>query len=178
MSLPYALLTALAEKSSSGLELARRFDKSIGYFWSASHQQIYRELSQLEKAGLIKSEAQPNSQGQKKNYKLLPSGREKLQLWISSDDDGTALRDSLMVRMRAEAALGSGGIEATLQHRLQAHHEKLERYREIEARDFSCEAKTRAQALQHLILTAGIRHELFWTEFLDQALITLNEDYP
>ncbi|MER7163689.1 PadR family transcriptional regulator, partial [Streptomyces lydicus] len=47
MSLPHAILTALLEKPSSGLELTRRFDRSIGYFWSATHQQIYRELGKL-----------------------------------------------------------------------------------------------------------------------------------
>ncbi|MFZ4189794.1 PadR family transcriptional regulator, partial [Streptomyces pseudogriseolus] len=51
MSLPHAILTALLEKPSSGLELTRRFDRSIGYFWSATHQQIYRELGRLEGGG-------------------------------------------------------------------------------------------------------------------------------
>ena len=45
MSLAHAVLTSLIEKPSSGYELARRFDKSIGYFWHATHQQIYRELA-------------------------------------------------------------------------------------------------------------------------------------
>ena len=35
MSLPHALLTALIEHPGSGLELASRFDRSIGYFWQA-----------------------------------------------------------------------------------------------------------------------------------------------
>ena len=60
MSLPHAILTALLEKPSSGLELARRFDKSIGYFWSATHQQIYRELAKLEeRAGPGPAATQP-----------------------------------------------------------------------------------------------------------------------
>jgi len=42
MPLDHALLVALSERPASGLELARRFDRSIGYFWHASHQQIYR----------------------------------------------------------------------------------------------------------------------------------------
>lgn len=63
MSLPYAILTALAEKSGSGLDLARRFDKSIGYFWSATHQQIYRDLARLEKSGLIDVTPQPGRAG-------------------------------------------------------------------------------------------------------------------
>ena len=55
MSLPHAILTALLEKPSSGLELTRRFDRSIGYFWSATHQQIYRELGRLEAEGHIRA---------------------------------------------------------------------------------------------------------------------------
>ena len=50
MSLAHALLTSLQEKSSSGYDLARRFDKSIGFFWRATHQQIYRELARMEAA--------------------------------------------------------------------------------------------------------------------------------
>ncbi|HEX5361461.1 MAG TPA: PadR family transcriptional regulator, partial [Fluviicoccus sp.] len=57
MSLPHALMTSLLEKSCSGYDLARRFEKSIGYFWRASHQQIYRELGRMEEAGWIRSEA-------------------------------------------------------------------------------------------------------------------------
>ncbi|MBA5845288.1 PadR family transcriptional regulator, partial [Escherichia coli] len=55
MSLPHALLTALAERPGSGSELADRFDRSIGYFWQATHQQIYRELGRLEETGWIES---------------------------------------------------------------------------------------------------------------------------
>ena len=46
MSLSYVLLTSLLEKPSTGIELARRFDRSMGFFWHATHQQIYRELKE------------------------------------------------------------------------------------------------------------------------------------
>jgi DNA-binding PadR family transcriptional regulator len=55
MSLAHAVLTSLLEKSTSGYDLARRFDKSIGYFWHATHQQIYRELARMEAAGWIEA---------------------------------------------------------------------------------------------------------------------------
>ena len=75
MSLPHAILIALLEKPSSGLELTRRFDKSIGYFWSATHQQIYRELGKLEAEGFIRTlPAQQPARGQKKSYEVLPAG--------------------------------------------------------------------------------------------------------
>ena len=53
MSLPHALLTALVGRSASGSDLAQRFDRSLGYFWHATHQQIYRELARMEARGWI-----------------------------------------------------------------------------------------------------------------------------
>jgi len=47
MSLPHALLTSLLEQPCSGMDLARRFGRSIGFFWPATHQQIYKELGKL-----------------------------------------------------------------------------------------------------------------------------------
>jgi Virulence activator alpha C-term len=38
---------------SPGYELARRFDRSLGYFWSATHQQLYRTLRVVEGDGWV-----------------------------------------------------------------------------------------------------------------------------
>ena len=53
MSLSHVLLTSLIERPSSGFELARRFDKSMGFFWKATHQQIYREFGTMQSKGWI-----------------------------------------------------------------------------------------------------------------------------
>src|SRR3984893_14430046 len=42
-----AILVCLTERPMTGYELAKTFDASIGYFWRADHQQIYRELARL-----------------------------------------------------------------------------------------------------------------------------------
>jgi hypothetical protein len=63
MSLDHALLVSLLEKPSSGYELARRFDRSIGYFWHATHQQIYKVLARMEEAGWISGEVQAGEVG-------------------------------------------------------------------------------------------------------------------
>ena len=49
MALEHALLVALREQPASGLELAKRFSRSIGFFWSATHQQIYRVLGRTSR---------------------------------------------------------------------------------------------------------------------------------
>src|SRR5258707_7166523 len=66
MSLPHALLTALVEHPCSGSELAERFDRSIGYFWNATHQQIYRELARLEEAQWIEALPAESGRGRKR----------------------------------------------------------------------------------------------------------------
>ena len=83
MSLPHALLTALAERPSSGSDLAGRFDRSIGYFWHATHQQIYRELARMEQAAWIESLPEESTRGRKRAYRLLPAGRKELKRWIA-----------------------------------------------------------------------------------------------
>ncbi|RQS26930.1 PadR family transcriptional regulator [Burkholderia sp. Bp8992] len=173
MSLPHALLTALAERPGSGSELADRFDRSIGYFWQATHQQIYRELGRLEETGWIESLPAESGRGRKRAYRILPAGKKELRRWIAEQEDPTPLREALMVRLRAEAVLGPSGLEDEIRRRIALHQEKLDLYLKIEARDFAEGADSRAKRLQHLVLQAGIANERFWVEFSQDALDTL-----
>ncbi|MFJ9377175.1 PadR family transcriptional regulator [Streptomyces sp. NPDC101455] len=171
MSLPHAILTALLEKPSSGLELTRRFDRSIGYFWSATHQQIYRELGKLEAESRIRALAteQP-ARGQKKRYEVLPAGRAELARWTATSQDPKPLRDTMLLRLRAAAVVGTDGIETDLRHHLALHQRQLTEYEEIEKRDFPPGRDSPQDRLQHLVLRAGIDLETFWTQWLTHAI--------
>ena len=173
MSLPHALLTALAEQPSSGSDLAGRFDRSIGYFWHATHQQIYRELGRLEEAGWIESLPPEAGRGRKKVYQVLPAGRAELERWVAEDQDPKPLRDEFMVRLRAEAVVGPTGLADDIRRRLELHRQKLAVYRAIEARDFGREDPSRKAQLHHLVLGAGILQESMWIEFSEKALAIL-----
>lgn len=173
MSLPHALLTALVERPCSGSDLAIRFDKSIGYFWSATHQQIYRELARLEEAGLIESLPEEPTRGRKRAYRLLPAGRDELRRWLARQDDTPQLRDELMVRLWAEAAVGPTALHEEILRRISLHEAKLALYRGFEARDFPDGPQGREAALRHLVLQTGIRYETFWIDTARQALAIL-----
>ncbi|MCB5909667.1 PadR family transcriptional regulator [Streptomyces pinistramenti] len=170
MSLPHAILTALLEKPSSGLELTRRFDRSIGYFWSATHQQIYRELGKLEQAGLIRAlpAAQP-SRGRKKEFEVLPAGRAELTAWASGPQDPKPARDALLLRLRAAAVVGRDGLDEELRRHLALHQRQLAEYTAIEQRDFAA-ADSPEDRLRRLVLQAGIGLETFWITWLETAL--------
>lgn len=171
MSLPHAILTALLEKPSSGLDLTRRFDRSIGYFWSATHQQIYRELGRLEAEGFVRAlPAEPPARGQRKSYEVLPAGRAELARWTAAAQDPKPHRDALLLRLRAAAVVGTAGLDAELRRHLELHEGQLAEYREIEERDFPPGRDSPEDRLRHLVLRAGIDLETFWTRWLTQAL--------
>ncbi|WP_093798948.1 PadR family transcriptional regulator [Streptomyces sp. Wb2n-11] len=171
MSLPHAILTALLEKPSSGLELTRRFDKSIGYFWSATHQQIYRELGRLEEAGAIRALPRPEqpTRGQKKEYEVLPAGRDELAAWVGRIEDPKPIRDALLLRLRAAGVVGTQGLEAEVRRHLELHRAQSAEYRAIEERDFGDGRGSEGDRLRHLVLRAGIDLENFWLGWLEAA---------
>ncbi|MGW4891673.1 PadR family transcriptional regulator [Kitasatospora sp. NPDC004240] len=174
MSLPHAILTALLEKPSSGLALTRRFDRSIGFFWSATHQQIYRELGRLETSGLIRALPQTGPvRGQKREYEVLPAGRAALVDWVAERQEPKAIREPLLLRLRAAAVVGAAGLAEELERHLALHREQLAQYLEIERRDFPPEQAAEENRLQHAVLRAGIGLETFWTEWLAEALAAL-----
>ncbi|MEV4610974.1 PadR family transcriptional regulator [Kitasatospora sp. NPDC049258] len=174
MSLPHAILTALLEKPSSGLELTRRFDRSIGYFWSATHQQIYRELGRLEESGLIRElPHEAAARGGRKEYEVLPAGRAELVGWVAEQQDPKPVRDALLLRLRAAATVGAAGLDTELARHLGLHRAQLAEYREIERRDFPADSAERENRLQHLVLQAGIKLEAFWVEWLTEAAAVL-----
>lgn len=169
MALSHALITSLLEKSSSGYDLARRFDKSIGFFWHATHQQIYRELGRMETAGLIESSSAPDAgKTRKRIYRVLPLGQAELLRWAAEPSAPMDLRDEFMVRLRADAALGSLGLAPELERRIAQHEEKLALYRDIEQRDFADVTHLpRAARIHHMILKKGIlyeQHSMVWAQ--------------
>ncbi|MFF4605380.1 PadR family transcriptional regulator [Streptomyces sp. NPDC001339] len=170
MSLPHAILTALLEKPSSGLELTRRFDRSIGYFWPATHQQIYRELGKLEQAGFIRVlPSQQPSRGQKKEFEVLSAGRAELTAWASGEQEVKPVRSALVLRLRAAAVVGRAGLDEELRRHLALHRRQLAEYEEIEGRDFGAAAEPEDR-LRRLVLRAGIGLETFWVQWLEEAL--------
>jgi DNA-binding PadR family transcriptional regulator len=177
MSLSHAVLTSLIERSSSGYDLARRFDKSIGYFWHATHQQIYRELARMETAGWIASSVPADAgKTRKREYTVLPAGRSELARWAAEPAPPMDLRDEFMVKLRADAVLGEVDLHTELQRRIALHRDKLGHYREIEQRDFlHGKPLPREARIHHMILKKGIMYEegsIAWAQDMLEVLDT------
>lgn len=86
MALRYAILGYLSSAPGSGYDLAQQLNGGLGWFWSASHSQIYPELKRLEAEGLI--EGEPTTVGEKlekRVYSISQAGREELVDWASDE---------------------------------------------------------------------------------------------
>jgi DNA-binding PadR family transcriptional regulator len=175
MSLRHAILTALIEKPSSGLALTRRFDRSIGYFWQASHQQVYRELGKLEREGLVRSVPQPPSRGNRKHFEVTPEGRSELVSWVATEEAPRPVRDPLLVRLRAASVVGPGSLVDQMRAHREAHVRRRDEYLEIAERDFGQEELSDVARTQYLILRAGIGLEEHWIAWLDEAIPVLKD---
>ncbi|HVR52691.1 MAG TPA: PadR family transcriptional regulator [Pseudorhodoferax sp.] len=171
MSLSYAILTALTEEPSTGADLLKRFDKSIGYFWNCTHQQIYRELKQLESNGLVSSQAS-SQKSSSFVYAIQPKGLEHLQDWILNDKNHSVIRDPFLVKIRAASNFPAVDPTRILREKKQHHEDKLRIYTQIDSKSFVGQL-SRSQAIKKMVLDAGIRRERSYIEWCDESLKVL-----
>ncbi len=176
MSLPHALLTSLLERPSSGYDLARRFDSSMGFFWRASHQQIYRELARMEQAGWVRVDGDSGN-ARKKVYAVLPAGRAELLRWVAAGGEVPVVRDPLLIRLRADAILGPLDLADQLRDRLADHERRLAAYEAIADRDFGDgDGADRTARVRRAILDAGLRFERNGAQWCREVLAILDDE--
>ncbi len=175
MALEHALLVALRERPASGLELARRFDRSIGFFWHATHQQIYRVLARMEGDGWLTAAAVAQSgRPDKKEYAVSPSGRRVLADWLAAGTDVEPLRSELAVKLRGASYGGAAGrtaVRGLVEQHLAEHHARLAAYHRMTTEQYPHpERLTGADLDRYLVLRGGVRLEEFWTGWLTEYL--------
>lgn len=181
MALPHAILVSLCEQASSGYELARRFDRSIGYFWSASHQQIYRTLRAMEDDAWVRvREVEQHGRPDKKVYTVTPAGRTELARWIAEplSGRGSTVADNrtrdLAVKIRAAAYGDAGAVRAQAQELRAERTALLDAYRGFEKAQFPNPAGlTGSELHQYLVLRGGIRAEEGAIEWISEVLEAL-----
>lgn len=186
VALPHAILVSLCEQSGSGYELARRFDRSIGYFWSATHQQIYRTLKAMEEDGWVHvTPVAQQGRPDKKVYTVSDTGHAELARWIAEPltGRGSAVTDTrtrdVAVKLRGAAY---GDIDALREQVAELRAERaalLDTYRGFEKRQFpNPSALAGSELHQYLVLRGGIRAEEGSIDWLDEILAAIGDRTP
>ncbi|MGO4257194.1 PadR family transcriptional regulator [Marmoricola sp. RAF53] len=172
MALEHALLVSLSERPAAGLELARRFERSIGFFWSATHQQIYKVLRRMETDGWVTAETQAQTGApDKRVYTVTDAGRTALADWIATTTPRAGFRSEIAVKMRAASYGDRDALHANLRELLQDHRTRLAHYEGLAARDYPDPAALTDQDLDtYLVLRGGILQETFWIAWITEYL--------
>ncbi|MFD5430658.1 PadR family transcriptional regulator [Kitasatospora sp. NPDC058048] len=175
MALEHAILVSLLEQPGSGYELARRFDRSIGRFWTATHQQIYRVLRRMEADGWVAAQEVPqDGRPDKKVYSAAGAGRAALAGWLREPVEPETVRHELAVKIRAAAFDDPAALVSEVERHRESHAALLARYLHGEQRDFlDTTALDAHEQLQHVVLRGGIEYERMTLAWLDDVLATL-----
>ena len=172
MALEHALLIALRERPASGLELARRFERSIGFFWSATHQQIYKVLGRMDRDGWVEvTEVPQEARPTKKVYAVSTLGEQALSDWLAEPAAASPLRSELAVKMRGATFGDREAVLDVVRSTLADHVTRLDHYGRLMKRDYPRPDRLSGIDLDHyLVLRGGILMEETWVAWLTEYL--------
>ena len=178
MALEHAILVSLAERSASGYDLARRFDASIGHFWKASHQQIYKVLGRMQSDGWVESQVVPqDGRPDKKVYVITDGGRAELVLFTSKATPPEHLRSEFAVKLRALPFGDAAAIVDDVRVRRRSHEQQLAYYADSAARFYPHPDDIPDHALGGwLVLRGGMLAEQAGIAWCDEILQRLAGD--
>ena len=175
MALGDAILACLTERPMTGYELAKTFDASIGFFWKADHQQIYRELSRLRDKGHVQGrEVVQSGKPNKLVYTLTAEGRAALKHWAARPSIPPSIKDDLLVRLYALDCVDIEPLRTDLMARLEHHRDRYERYERLLNKRFPDGTAPPADVGKMLSLRLGMRHERMVVEWCEEALDALS----
>lgn len=177
MSLENAILVALAEEPASGYDLARRFDNSYGFFWSATHQQIYRVLGKMEAAGLVAvSVESSDGRPDRRVHHLTDVGRQRILEWTREATPPPQLRSEFAVKVRAMPFGDRSAIIEDIRRQRRSFLRQVDIYRAMEAHHFPDPQAIEDDRLPGwLILRGGMRVAISGSEWCDEMLRALGE---
>lgn len=171
MALRDAILVSLAQGPMSGYDLAKHFDQSIGFFWRATHSQIYRELAKLkDKAHVVSEDVVQRGKPNRILYSITEAGRTALLNWSRQPCAPDPVKDDFLVRLYGLEHMDIDALREHLAQRLEGHRDRLAKFTEI------AEATTpdTLGGLGRLRgLEIGLRYEREWAQWCEETLHAL-----
>jgi DNA-binding PadR family transcriptional regulator len=175
-TLGYALLGLLAREPRTGYELAQALRIPVGYFWSASHSQIYPELARLEADAFVHSRVVPGpGPRDTKRYTISAAGRRALAAWVVMPAELEEARSEELLKTYSLWLADPAAAREMVSGLRDRHREMLSRYERIAAEiehDGPLEPAT-PRFFDYATLRRGLsfeRHAIAWCDWLLGAL--------
>ncbi|WP_354637805.1 PadR family transcriptional regulator [Kitasatospora camelliae] len=136
MALRNAVMAALLEGEASGYDLAKGFDASVANFWSATPQQLYRELERMEAEGLVSARVvEQDRRPTKRLFALTEAGLAAVRAYTGQPPARPiAIRDELLVKVQCADVGDTAAVRSAIAERMDRATAKLARYERIRVR--------------------------------------------
>ncbi|AIW15295.1 PadR family transcriptional regulator [Vibrio europaeus] len=176
MSLPHVILTVLSTRDATGYDITKEFSATIGYFWKASHQQVYRELNKMAQNNLVTCVLEPQEgKPDRKVYSITDSGRTALGEWFDQPTSHPTVRDEFSAKLMACAVQPSAPYRAQLAELVEESRKLVAHYQEIENAYYSTTATLdKQQRLERLTLRRNLLIRQAWIEWAEEVLTELD----
>ncbi|ROS01730.1 PadR family transcriptional regulator [Sinobacterium caligoides] len=177
MSLKHAVLALLQAEEGSGYDLSKRFKSGLGYFWSASHQQIYQQLKKMLAEQLIDVREMPQvGKPDKKVYQITALGEEVLRQWIESPCKASKVNDAFLVKLYAGDCVDNQVLLAKIVEQQEYHRKLLATFELLERQYLDLDPAQRSSyKLPYMTLRKGILGEQAWLAWSKEALALLTD---
>ena len=175
MSLPHVILTVLSTRDATGYDITKEFSSTIGYFWKASHQQVYRELNKMAQHHLVTCVLEPQEgKPDRKVYSITDAGRIALGEWFDQPTVHPTVRDEFSAKLMACSVQSSAPFKAQLTELVEESRKLVAHYQEIESAYYSNIAMLdKSQRLERLTLRRNLLLRQAWVVWADEALAEL-----
>ncbi|MEZ8825711.1 PadR family transcriptional regulator [Vibrio amylolyticus] len=176
MSLPHVILTVLSTRNATGYDITKEFSASIGYFWKASHQQVYRELNKMAQNELVTCVLEPQEgKPDRKVYSITDAGRGALGEWFDQPTAHPTVRDEFSAKLMACAVQDSSPYHTQLKELVAESHKLVAHYQEIEAAYYATPTTLdKQQRLERLTLRRNLLLRQAWLAWAEEVLVELD----
>lgn len=177
MSLPHIILTLLHQNPATGYDITKQFSSTVGFFWKASHQQVYRELNKMAELNWVSHTIEPQSgKPDRKVYTITTTGSQQLSAWLAEPLQHPTTRDECGAKFYATLWLNSAAFQSQLQQLITQTQDELNQLAEQERTTYVVTSKLNTQQrIERLTLK---RHQLSldaWLNWAQEVLIELNQ---
>ncbi|NAW70722.1 PadR family transcriptional regulator [Vibrio sp. V27_P1S3P104] len=172
MSLPHVILTVLSTRDATGYDITKEFSASIGYFWKASHQQVYRELNKMAQQGLVTCVLEPQEgKPDRKVYSITDTGRVALGEWFDQPTAHPTVRDEFSAKLMACSVQSATPYINQLHELIEESRKLVTHYQDIEAAYYANPAKmNKQQRLERLTLRRNLLARQAWISWAQEVI--------
>jgi PadR family transcriptional regulator, regulatory protein AphA len=160
----YVVLGLVSQGATTSYDMKQMAAKSVGYFWTFPHSQLYAEPPRLVELGLLGEEREAAGR-RRRVYSLNPAGRRALAGWLREPtSDQPQIRDTGLLKLFFGDSLSPDEIAALAREQEKAHRARLAVYEKI--------IGVVTNPSHAAVVRAGLLHEQTFAEFWREIAAT------